>query len=262
LISNLYIDLDLVKYILPYGIPRNSYVVLAGEGGSGKSLLVTNIAKTLLEKGEPVVYISFDDDPLTIVNQFKSLSVDVLEYSGKGLFYIIDGYTYMMRGKTGKLHEVVVEEIDPHDIDQAIDVIIRFLNEGGIRDRGIVIIDSLNEFLNYHDVSRVLEFVKLSRANISKLRNILAFTILHTTTDYYMEFLHSIEHLVDGIIFTETVVEHPMAEQVPLPLRRILVKKMKGVGHKVTWTFYIIDREGIKPVRIIREESSPSEREG
>jgi len=50
--NKLQISLDLFLYMLPEGIPRNAFIVIAGEGGSGKSVIVANIARDLVEKGE------------------------------------------------------------------------------------------------------------------------------------------------------------------------------------------------------------------
>ncbi len=250
----LYIDIDLIKYVLPEGIPRNSFIVIAGEGGSGKSMLAINIAKNVMEKGEPVVYVAFDDDPVTVAEQFESFSLNILEMYRKKLFYIIDGFTYLFRRESKKFHETVVAEVDPHDMDSVVYTIIKTLEDNNIEERGLVIIDSLNEFLNHHDPSRVLELVKILRANISKYKRVVVLAMLHTSTDYYAEFLNSIEHLVDGIWVTEVVVQHPLSGEIPLPLRQILIKKMKGVSHRVSYTLYSIDKEGLKPVIIKTEE--------
>ena len=257
--ENLYIDVDLIKYVLPEGIPRNSFIILAGEGGSGKSVLATSIAKNVMEHNEPVVFVAFDDDPITIVRQFKSFSTSLEEYYEKGLFYIIDGFTYLFTKEHGRFHKMVVEEVNPSDLDQTIYGITKVLEEHDINGKGLVVIDSLNVFLNYHDPSRVLEAVKILRANISKLKNVVVLALLHTSTDYYSDFLNSIVHLVDGIWVTEVVVQHPMSGEIPLPLRQILVKKMKGVSHRVSWTLYVIDKEGIRPVILKTEEEGKKE---
>ncbi len=256
--NRLYVDVDLIKYILPEGIPRNSFIILSGEAGSGKSVLATFIAKNIMEQGEPVVFVAFDDDPLTIIQQFKAFSTRIEEYHSKGLFYIVDGFTYLFSKELEKFDEMVALEVNPSDLDQTLYNIIKVLEEHKINGKGVVIIDSLNVFLNYHEPSRVLEAVKTLRANISKLRNVVVLALLHTSTDYYSEFLNSIVHLVDGILVTEVVVQHPMSGEIPLPLRQILVKKMKGVSHRVSWTLYVIDKEGIRPVILKTEEEGKS----
>lgn len=253
MVERLYIDLDLIKYVFPEGFPRNSFIILCGEGGSGKSILVTTIASSILSSNEPVIYVALDDDPYTIVNQFNSMNISLEDFIKNNLFHVIDGYTYMMKTRRADVSRIVSKTIDPHDLDTSISQILSLLSDYNYSDKGIMIIDSLNEFLNYHEISRVIEFIKIIRANVSKLRNIVVFAILHTSTDYYMEFLHSIEHLVDGIIYTETVTEPELIEKIKLPLRRLLVKKLKNTSHLTGWVLYVIDREGVKPVRIVKE---------
>ncbi len=250
LIDYLIIENDLIKYILPKGVPRNTFMIISGAGGSGKTVLVNSIASSILAVNEPVVYVDFDDDPLTTIEQFKSFNVDIDKYVKNNLFYIIDGYTYLFKKERRRLHESVVAEVDPKDIDNTIYTILKILDEKNIVKKGVVIIDSLNEFLNYHDPSRVLELVKILRANVSKLRSVVTIATLHTSTNYYAEFLNSIEHLVDGILTTEVIVQHPLMGELPIPLRQVLVKKMKNTPHRISWTMYTIDSEGIKIVRI------------
>jgi len=250
-VDKLFLDLDLMKYILPEGVPRNSLIVLAGDAGSGKSVLATLIAKNVLERGEPVVFVALDDDPLTVIQQFTSFSTNIEEYRSKGLFAIIDGYTYLLVRESSKFAKLAAATVNPTgDLNQLLHTIYRVLDEMKISGRGLMVIDSLNILLNYHDPSRVIEVIKSLRANVSKLRGIVVLALLHTGTQYYGEFLNSIVHLVDGIWVTEVVVQHPLSGEIPLPLRQILVKRMKGVQHRVSWTLYLIDKEGVKPVKV------------
>jgi len=256
--ENLYLDLDLLKYILPQGIPRNSFIVLAGDAGSGKSVLATLIAKNVMEHGEPAVFVALDDDPLTVAQQFRSYAVDVEELQSKGLFYIVDGYSYLLAKESTKFSKYAVATVNPtSDLSQLLYTIYKVLDDRNISGRGVLVLDSLNILLNYHEPSRVLEAVKALRANVSKLRSVVVLALLHTGTQYYNEFLNSIVHIVDGIWVTEVVVQHPLSGEIPLPLRQILVKRMKGVQHRVSWTLFLIDREGVKPVKV-RIESSES----
>lgn len=244
------IDVDLIKFILPSGIPRNSFVILAGEGGTGKSILVNSIVKFFVSSGEPVVYVDYDDDPATILHQFRTLGLDPVEAHSRGLLFLIDGFSYMVKGYKPPKPVFVVEEDDPRDIDSTITKYIKVLDANGVRDRGLMVIDSFNVFLNYHESSRVLELLKFIRANVSKARGVLTIVTLHTSTDYYRDFLESVEYLVDGVILTENVIQHDLTLELPISLRRILVKKMKGVPHRTVWTLYTIHDGKPLPVRI------------
>ncbi|MEM1661935.1 MAG: RAD55 family ATPase [Desulfurococcaceae archaeon] len=255
-ISRIEFDVDIFKYILPAGILRNSFIIIAGRGGTGKSLLVNSIVKSFIEKGEPVVYVDYDDDPGSILSYFEALGLNLDEAWSKGLFYLIDGFSFMIKGFKPQKPSFVVDEDDPRELDSTISKIIKVLDEKNIRNRGLLVIDSFNIYLNYHEASRVLELVWILRANTSKARGVLTITTLHTDTDYYKDFLDGIEHVVDGIILTENIEQHPFLQEYSIPLRQIMVKKMKGVPHRTGWTLYTIYDSKPLPVRIKKEESS------
>lgn len=49
--------------VLKEGMPRSSFVVISGEGGTGKSVLLSEFFYRRLEAGEPCIYVCFDDLP-------------------------------------------------------------------------------------------------------------------------------------------------------------------------------------------------------
>jgi len=247
--SNLILDVDILLYVLPEGIRRNSLIIIAGEGGSGKSALLANIAKSVIQKNEPLLYLGLDDDPATIVDQFSSFNVDVQEAFKKGRFGIIDGFSYLIKGKKGKAHPMVVDEINPGDLDSLVYSLLKHVDAFNMNGRGMVMIDSLNEIMITLDPTRIIEFVKTIRANIAKHRGVVTIATLHTSTEDFLSYLLSIEHLVDGIIELQTLKDKNLGE-LQIPLRQMLVRKMKGVPHRAVWTLFTIDKEGVKPVII------------
>lgn len=240
------ITLDLFLYILPDGIPRNSFIVLAGEGGSGKSAIVANIAKNIIENNEPVIYVCLDDDPLTIIEQLESFGLRIDGNTSSKLL-LIDGFSYLIKGKKGRIHPLVVEDVDPRNPENIANAILRVLDSTRLSDRGLIIIDSLNEAMISLDPTRFMEFIKLLRANISKTLKIPIIATLHTSTEGFKEYLYTIEHLVDGIIETRGL-EEGLSLQLPIQVRQIIVRKIKGVTHRHGWVLYAIDNAGVKPV--------------
>ena len=65
------LGIPLLDELLPKGILRKSLVIIAGEGGAGKSYIVQSIATNFLSNGEKVVYIAMDDDLSTILRRSK-----------------------------------------------------------------------------------------------------------------------------------------------------------------------------------------------
>jgi len=240
------LDIEPFKEILPEGIPRNSFILLTGSGGSSKSVLAMTMVKYFLEKKLPVVYLALDDDPKSIVTRLKLFDIDVIEYVKNNLFMIIDGYSFRIRDKKEKMHMSVVEEIDPQNIDQVLYTLMRVIDEKQLGNRAFLVIDSINEFLSHYEPHRVAEFLKSVRANITKNRNILTLAILHTSTQMLREFQLSLEYIVDGLIITEIVVQPSSRESMPISLRQLIVKKMKGVRHRIDSVLYIVDKKGIR----------------
>lgn len=238
---------NLFKYMLPNGIRRNTLLILAGEGGSGKSVILAHLVKDALLKNEAVIYVALDDDPQTIVSQLQSFGINSGEFCDKKLFMIIDGYSYLL--KTKRPHPCVVDEVTPENPEGIISSLHRVVEKYKIDGYGVIVLDSLNEIMILLDPTRFLMFVKSLRANFAKARNILTVASLHTSTESFKEYLLTIEHLVDGILETAGLPSE-IAHQIPIFVRQITVRKIKGSQSRAGWVLYGIDSEGLKPVVI------------
>lgn len=235
---------------LPDGVLRNSFIVIAGEGGTGKTLLLMAVARRFLESGENVMYFSLDDDPVTIVKQFQLFNININEYVKRELFYIVDGYSFRIIGKREKRHISVIEEVDPHNLSHVVNICIKVLDDLKILNRGLFIIDSINEFLMLYEASRAVELVKNLRASISKARNVVVLASLHTSSKISKGFLKVVEHMVDGIILTKIAIRSSTTATEFTSVRQLLVKKMKGVPHSDSWITYSIERGSIRAIPI------------
>lgn len=224
--------IKILDELLPGGVPRKSFVVFAGAGGTGKSFLVINIAKQFLLRNEPVIYVVFDDDPITLSSMISSIGVELYDYIGSGIFMIVDGYSFRIKDREGKLHVSVVEEVDPQNTEQILYTVMQLVDRIGIRNKGLIVLDSLNELFSYHEQNRVVEFIKSFRANIVKYRGILTLSILHTSTNKAKQFLTLIEHIADGIILIGRMRKNSDR------IKFISIRRMKGVDHKLTRVEY------------------------
>ena len=245
---------DLFKYILPQGVPRNSLIILAGEGGSGKSVILTYIIKEFITKNEPVIYVAIDDDPETSLNQFNAFGIDIDKFCKEKRLIIVDGFSYLVKGK--KSLYCVEEEVVSDNIDTIISVLSKIIDRYQIENKGIIVMDSINEPMMQLDPTRFLMFIKSLRANFAKSRKIFTIVTLHTSTESFKEYLLTIEHLVDGILETGSIPDE-MAQQLPLFIRQMRVRKLKGAVSLPGWVLYGIDSEGLKPV-ILRVSKSPT----
>lgn len=246
-LDHIYFSQDLFKYVLPSGVPRKSLIVLAGEGGSGKSVIIAHIVRDIISMGEPVLYVALDDDPQTVINQLSSFKTNTEKACGEKKLVIIDGFSYLVKPK--RLNYCVEEEITPDNPESIVSTLIKVADKYRLENRGILVIDSLNEVMVSLDPTRFILFIKSLRANFAKSRGIMTITTLHTSTQGFKEYLLSIEHLVDGIMETASIPGE-LAQQIPIFIRQIMVRKMKGVNSKPGWILYGIDNEGLKPVML------------
>lgn len=236
---------DLFKYILPQGVPRNSLIVLAGEGGSGKSVILAHLVKDFLVAGEPVIYVALDDDPQTVLNQLRAFSVEVRALCEKKALLLVDGFSYLAKAR--KQQYCVEEEVVPEDPDTVVSALSKVVEKYSIQGSGLMVVDSLNEVMVLLDPTRFIKFIKTLRASFSKARGILTIATLHTSTESFKEYLLTVEHLVDGILETASIPGE-LARQIPMFVKQITVRKMKGVESRPGWVLYGIDSEGLKPV--------------
>ncbi len=236
-----------LQVALPWGIPRRSLIVLAGPAGTGKTVLAAHLSKFFMESGEKVIYVTFDDDPKSLVEHFRSFRWDIDTLFGKGLFSIVDGFSFRLGDLSADIgDEYVVRRVTPSDKDGIIyglyDIAAKRYSMQG---EGLIVVDSLNELMFSMDISQVLEFVKTIRAVFAKGLGIMVVTVLHTATELLEELAAHLEYLVDGFIETRL---NPTLLEIGIPLKELMVRKMRGTMTNPQWVPYVIVDEGIMGV--------------
>lgn len=228
----------------PEGILRNSFILISGDAGSGKSVITYYVTKTFIEMKEPVIYLALDDDPLAIMDSFKLLNIDLKLISESGLFKFIDGFSWRL-GPMRRSHELVAKEVRTEDPQNIIKAITDLISEMNISSRGVLIMDSINELTFTLDIRGIINFIKIVRAVTSKARRILTLATLHTTTNDSIELKRNLEYLVDGVI---DIGLDPNLQQLGIPIKQLMVKKMRGVPTTPIWIPYVLAKDGIKLV--------------
>jgi YHS domain-containing protein len=79
---------------LPQGVPRNSFVLLTDLAGTRSEAIQAELVWRALQRGEPVVYMSFLEPPVSVVQEFVTLEWNVLPSLEAGDMQIIDCFTY------------------------------------------------------------------------------------------------------------------------------------------------------------------------
>ncbi len=238
------LGVPLLDKLLPKGIWRNSFVLIAGEGGTGKTYILQQIAASILQRGEPVIYLALDDDPADIIASLELRGIELKRFLEEGRLVFIDGYG----GRYGYETEApVAERLRSLDIHAAVSTITRVLDSNKVSNKGAIILDSLNPFFQWHDTNMVYDFVNMLRILVAKKRNIPVFATLHTPTQLYADIAATMEYMVDVFIVTRY---HAAAMEAGYSVKEILVKKARGVPVAYGWVPFMITDKGLEEVRI------------
>lgn len=232
---------------LPQGVPRNSFVLLTDLAGTRSEAIQAELVWRALQRGEPVVYVSFLEPPVSVIQEFVTLEWNVLPSLEAGDLRILDCFTYRSDDRE-RLYERmnawnthlwnVAEDAtttvrDPTDVGQLHNRLDRALGAVGAGDEGIVIVDSLTELGTLVQPVQAYNFVKDIRADVCKGRFVPVFAGA-TATSESERFPHDLGYIVDGIVemrLTDDIVEDTL-------LKQLRVRKMSGVLALSEWETY------------------------
>ncbi|WP_291999601.1 RAD55 family ATPase [Caldivirga sp.] len=225
------LQLSPLNELVPAGIPYGYLMLIRGDLGMGKTLMVKRIAREILSK-YPVLYITFDDDP-------NSVKDGLSDYASR--LFIIDGFN--LGEATSRSTPNVVGSITELDPRQLINGIISNLPQ--TKARG-VIVDSVNDMLMNIDPRSLLFLLKEVKM-ITRRYNTVSVMVAHTTTEDLSGMIDNMEYVFDGIIEIEL---DPNLAQLGVPVRRLRVKRLKGTAHSIDWFYFTISKGDIVPVNI------------
>lgn len=257
---------------LPQGLPRNSFVLLSGEQGTRDGAVHAEIMWRALERGESVVVMTFQEPPISIVEQFLTLEWNVLPYLETGQLHILDCFTYRVDDRdrmfdrmnewNKHLHTISAGSTttirDPSDIGELQNKLDNCLERLDMVDTGILLIDSLTELGTLVQPVQAYDFVKNIRADICKGRFVPIFAGATYAGDE-SAFPLDLGYVMDGIVDMELngrIVENTL-------IKRIRIRKMSGVLTIPEWTAYeYTSRLGLvmfDPIAEIKKSESEAE---
>ena len=232
---------------LPQGSPRNAFVLLAGEAGTRDRAVHAELVWRTLQRGEPVVILSFQEPPGSVVQQFLTLEWNVLPYLESGQLHIVDCFTYRLSDRdrmfdrmddwNSHLYDVATDATttirDPSDLGEVRNKLDNALEAREMVDQGLVLVDSLTELGTLVQPVQAYDFVKDLRADVCKGRFVPVFAgaTIAGTTD---EFPHDLSYVVDGI------VEMRLNEEI-IPdtlIKEARIRKLNGVLVIPEWHAY------------------------
>lgn len=232
---------------LPQGMPRNSFVMLTDLAGSRSEALLAELAWRALQRGEPVVIVSFLEPPVSIVQEFVGLEWNVLPSLENGDLRIVDCFSYRVDDRermyermdpwnshVWNVAEQSTETVrDPSDMGELQNRLDGALEDLGMQDEGIVVVDSLTELGSLVQPVQAYSFVKDVRADVCKGRFVPMFASATVSGDAE-GFPHDLGYMADGIVemhLNEDIVEDALVKQ-------LRVRKMAGVLTYPEWQAY------------------------
>jgi KaiC domain protein len=230
------------------GIPKGSWVVVTGEPGVGKSILCMHFAYAGLRAGDPVVYVTTEQEYKDVVTQARQLGMDFSRYRMYNIAWrrepeelpeivVVDifGLLKVARQMTEKAREESPEKVRRYAA-LSIDTLIEAINEAysilevakerGTPERHVrLVIDSMSAFwVDRPVMARKYSYqlkIATHRDNVTAL---LTSQYAPTTGQAYG---FGLEHIADGVIHI-WMDDVETAREVR---RHLIVVKMRMTNH-------------------------------
>jgi len=240
---------EVLDKALEGGVPQGSWVVVAGEPGVGKSILSIHFAYAGLRAGDPVVYITTEQEFRDVVEQAEQLGMDFSKFSIYSIAWrkepekapqivVIDifGLLKVARQLTEKAREESPEKVRRYAA-LSIDTLIEAINKAyeilgtakeqrGAPERHVrLVIDSMSAFwVDKPAMARKYSYQLKIAAHRDNVTAILTSQYAPTTGQ---AFGFGLEHIADGTI-------HMWMDSVEAAkeIRRwLIIKKMRMTNH-------------------------------
>ncbi len=236
-----------VDAALPEGMPRDSFVLLSGQSGTRDRAVQAELVWRTLQRGEPAVVVSFLEPPVSVIGQFVKMDWNVLPYLDRGALQVLDCFAYRRDGRShhpsgvNDWNDHLADALagsttavrDPADTAELATKLQGILEEKGMVERGLVVLDSLTEFGSLLRPVQAYDFVKGVRADVCKGRYVPVFAGATFGGDGE-RFPHDLDYVADGVVDMElnsSIVEGTL-------LKRVRVRKTNGVLAIPEWRAY------------------------
>ncbi|ELY53814.1 RAD55 family ATPase [Natronolimnohabitans innermongolicus] len=176
--------------LLPNGVPADSFVRLAGEAGTRRDELLTELVWRALERGEPATVVTSTTPPTAVLERFFESGWNVLPALEDDRLRLVDCVTHRLADREaflerrGKWNEFVGEAAadaivsveSPDDRAAIRSALTETLDDLGMTGTGVVTIDSLGELERRFAADEtdgdaaLLEFLATVRATVCKAR--------------------------------------------------------------------------------------------
>jgi KaiC/GvpD/RAD55 family RecA-like ATPase len=190
--------------LLQGGIPANHTVLLAGTSGSGKSILSMQFLLAGAEKGEPGLYITFEEDEESVLKVHEEFSWNLRKYLKSDTLRII--------------------RYDPYRFQDIMDIISSNIKQMGAKR---LVIDSVSAIGLYIQDVREIRKTLVDIQSLAKSTGCTALIITESPSDNpkRLSRFDVEEFVADGII---VLYYAPVSNEYT---RGLFVWKMRGTNH-------------------------------
>ncbi len=257
--------IEAIDKVLPKGIPRNSMTILAGDLGTGKSVLMEQLLFSMLTSlKEPCIYVNFEGPPVAVEQDMETFGWDISKFLETGQLKFLDCFSFRM-GPT-KSSPYVHYVRDPKELNSVTSALFNMMDEMKMIGRGAVFVDSLTEMFTLVQEDRPLIFnmldgVKSWRAKGPKEKLVPFFCSHHTPLRAYADLDDLLFYVVDGIL---DIRFNPGFADRGLLVKQFRVRKMKGAPHETYWVTFSVTSKGVTeiplPVPVLSTEKPRTSR--
>lgn len=211
-------------------LPDSLTVMISGPPGVGKTILLENFIKTILQDKRRCIYISNTAFPNELRKSLKKSKIPLNKYEKKNYLIFIDCYAAIAGKESSESHFVS----SPEDLTRLGIEISASLES--LKNRTDICFDSLSQLSTYVKSEQLLSFIKSVGARIKGRNGRFIFTI---GSNIDKDILGLIEEVSD------CVIELNITESDEQQIRTLRIKKLKGKKHLTQWVNFEISSEGI-----------------
>lgn len=228
--------------LAPNGVPADALVLLAGEEGTRRTELSTELVWRALERGERAVLVAAAAPPAAALERFFAADWNVLPALEDDRLRVLDCVTGRLDDREGYLEsrnewgrfvadaagDGIVEVSDPGDGPEVADALVRTLDDLEMTETGLVAVDSLDALPRDGSVRDVLTEV---RATVCKARYVPVVAGAAADGDAAARVG---EHAFDAVV--DLRLTDRLAPEARL--KRLGIRKLTGASHRPRWLAY------------------------
>jgi circadian clock protein KaiC len=206
------------------GIPTSSITMISGGAGTGKTILSINFAYDGLMNGESVVYVTFEENPVQLINSALSLGMDLRPYIDSNQLKLI--------------------HVSPVELD--VDEHLFMLQHSVVTLKaGRIVIDSISSFeLGIQDKIKYTDFI-FTLTNFFRTTGVTVCLTheLHHSGDVSEFTKHGISFVADNLILLEM-------KEIGMDIKRVLrIVKVRASKHEMGLKEFTINNHSVEIVK-------------